>query len=185
MLLEENLKLLTAETPCQFWYDFGQGNWKIEASVIIIWCIWYKIYHIVYAFIYELLLEHWHSFNFFNRQKFHFLSIENIWIKHYTSKMGHKTWAAIAMDWVRLPSDRRPGRAHFPSDMQYVFNGTSNYNSPKFLTPTTLSPSLSHRFKIGSRPYEFSNQNSFGNTRFGNIEFEIWIFICKYMSTKH
>ena len=99
--------------------------------------------------------------------------------------MGHKTWAAIAMDWVRLPSDRRPGRAHFPSDMQYVFNGTSNYNSPKFLTPTTLSPSLSHRFKIGSRPYEFSNQNSFGNTRFGNIEFEIWIFICKYMSTKH
>lgn len=88
--------------------------------------------------------------------------------------MGHKTWAAIAMDWVRLPSDRRPGRAHFPSDMQYVFNGSSNYNSPKFLTPTTLSPSLSHRFKIGSH-----FQNSFGNTRFGNIEFEIWIFICK------
>lgn len=115
-----------------------------------------------------------------------FLSKENIWIKHHTPKMGHKTWAAIAMDWVRLPSDRRPGRTHFPSDMQYVINGTSNYNSPKFLTPTTLSPSLSHRFsKVGSRPYEFSNQNSFGNTRFGNIEFEIWIFICKYMSTKH
>lgn len=83
--------------------------------------------------------------------------------------MGHKTWAAIAMDWVRLPSERRQGR--FPSDMQYVFNGASNYNSPKFLTPTTLSPSL-HRFKIDSRI-------PFGNTRFGNIEYKIWIFICK------